>query len=103
MNEIVEKERITARISSSVAKTLNSAAALTGTTLNNFVVQAALEKAQKIVDRETTIPLSAADAAMLLDLLDAPPAPNRAMQQGFARFMKEKYGKTDVDGAGEGA
>ncbi|MET0267657.1 MAG: DUF1778 domain-containing protein [Duganella sp.] len=100
MNAIVEKERITARISSTVAETLNSAAQLTGTTLNNFVVQAALEKAQKIVDRETTIRLSPNDTAMLLDLLDHPPKPNDALSQAFQLFMKEKYGKTEADSAG---
>ncbi|SFV05648.1 type II toxin-antitoxin system TacA family antitoxin [Pseudoduganella namucuonensis] len=92
MNAPVERERITARISSAVAETLNSAAELTGTTLNNFVVQAALEKAQKIVDRENFIQLSRNDAAMLLDLLDAPPKPNAARRRAYERFMREKYG-----------
>ena len=92
MNATVERERITARISSSVAETLNSAAELTGTTLNNFVVQAALEKAQKIVDREKFIQVSQNDAAMLLDLFDAPPKPNAARRKAYERFMREKYG-----------
>lgn len=92
MSETVERERITARVSSSVAETLNTAAALMGTTLNSFVVQAALEKAQKIVDRESLIQVSRNDAAMLLDLLDAPPKPNAARMKAYKRFMKEKYG-----------
>ncbi|KQQ47220.1 hypothetical protein ASF61_00760 [Duganella sp. Leaf126] len=92
MNTFVEKERITARISTAVAEVLNSAAELTGTTLNGFVVQAALEKAQKIVDREKRITISQDDAAMLLNLLDHPPEPNEAMKRGFKRFMEQKYG-----------
>ena len=92
MSALLEKERITARISTAVAEVLNSAAELTGTTLNGFVVQAALEKAQKIVDREKRITISRDDAAMLLNLLDSPPQPNAAMQWGFKRFMEEKYG-----------
>lgn len=92
MSALLEKERITARISTAVAEVLNSAAELTGTTLNGFVVQAALEKAQKIVDREKRITISRDDAAMLLNLLDNPPQPNEAMQRGFKRFMEEKYG-----------
>lgn len=103
MSPSVEKERITARISSTVAETLNSAAELTGTTLNNFVVQAALEKAQKIVDRETTIRLSRNDTAMLLELLDNPPKPNDALRKAFELFMKEKYGKDEVESAGKSA
>lgn len=92
MNATAERERITARVSSTVAETLNSAAELMGTTLNNFVVQAALEKAQKIVDRESLVQVSRTDAAMLLDLLEAPPKPNAARKKAYERFMKEKYG-----------
>ncbi|MFP5390872.1 MAG: DUF1778 domain-containing protein [Gammaproteobacteria bacterium] len=103
MSASVEKERITARISASVAETLNAAAELTGTTLNGFVVQAALEKAQKIVDREKRITMSHHDAVMLLNLLDSPPKPNAAMKRGFERFMKEKYGHAEGTGPGQGA
>jgi uncharacterized protein (DUF1778 family) len=103
MKALVERERITARISTAIAETLNSAAELSGTTLNSFVVQAALEKAQKIVDREKRITISNHDAAMLLNLLDSPPKPNAAMERGFKRFMKEKYGQSESANAGEGA
>lgn len=103
MNAIVEKERITARISSNVAEILNSAAELTGTTMNGFVVQAALEKAQKIVDRENRTMITRNDAAMLLNLLDNPRKPNQAMQRAFERFMKEKYGNPEVQSADKSA
>lgn len=103
MGATAEKERITARVSGAVAETLNSAAELMGTTLNSFVVQAALEKAQKIVDREKTIFISNDDAAMLLGLLDAPPKPNAALTRAFGRFMGEKYGITvESDTPGKG-
>lgn len=92
MNVIVGRERITARVSSAVAETLNEAAELAGTTLNSFVIQAALEKAQRVIDREKMIHLTRNDAAMLLDLLDNPPAPNAAMMKAFERFKKAKYG-----------
>ena len=92
MNVIVERERITARVSSAVAETLNEAAELTGTTLNSFVIQAALEKAQRVIDREKMIHLTRNDAAMLLDLLDNPPEPNAAMKKAFERFKKARYG-----------
>lgn len=103
MTVLVEKERITARVSSNVAEILNSAAELTGTTMNGFVVQAALEKAQKIVDREKRTMITKNDAAMLLNLLDNPPKPNEAMQRAFKIYMKEKYGNTENGGAGKSA
>lgn len=92
MSGTAERQQITVRVSSTIVETLSMAAGLMGTTLNSFVVQAALEKAQKIVDRENLHQASQIDAAMLLDLLDAPPKPNAARTRAYRRFMKEKYG-----------
>jgi uncharacterized protein (DUF1778 family) len=92
MSATVERERISARVSSSVAETLNEAAELAGTTLNNFVVQAALKEAHRVIDREKTIYVSHDDAAMLLNLLENPSPPNAALEGAFERFMKAKYG-----------
>jgi uncharacterized protein (DUF1778 family) len=92
MSSAQERERITARVSSAVAETLNEAADLTGTTINNFIVQAALKEAQRVIDREKTISVSRNDAAMLLSLLDSPPATNSTLTRAFERFMKVKYG-----------
>ena len=92
MGATQERERITARVSSAVAETLNEAAELAGTTMNNFVVQAALKEAQRIIDREKAIFVSKNDAAMLLNLLENPPAPNAALTKAFEHFMREKYG-----------
>lgn len=102
MNATQERERITARVSSAIAETLNEAADLAGTTISNFVVQAALKEAQRVIDREKTIYISKNDAAMLLNLLDSPPAPNAALTKAFKRFMKEKYG-TESESAGKSA
>lgn len=99
MNAPEDRERITARVSSSVAQTLNEAAELSGTTLNSFVVQAALKEAHRVIDREKTISISSNDAAMLLNLLENPPPPNAALARAHERFMKAKYG-TDADSAG---
>jgi uncharacterized protein (DUF1778 family) len=95
MNAIVERGRISARVSAAVAETLNEAADLTGTTLSSFVVQAALKEAQRVIDREKTIYMSNRDVAMLLDLLDNPPPPNAALSKAFERFMMVKYGAED--------
>lgn len=92
MSVTVKSEWITASVSSTVAETLNAAAELTGATLNDFVAQAALEKAQKILDRANLVHVSRLDIGMLLDLLDAPPKPNPARRKAYERFMQEKYG-----------
>ncbi|UGQ45385.1 type II toxin-antitoxin system TacA family antitoxin [Massilia endophytica] len=92
MKATTERERITARVSSSVAETLSEAAELSGTTLNSFVIQAALKEAQRVIDREKMILMSRDDAAMMLDLLENPAPPNAALTRAFERFKKAKYG-----------
>ena len=46
-----KSERVTARISEDVKQILQQAAALSGATLNQFLVQAALEKAQRMIEQ----------------------------------------------------
>ncbi|MEO7497431.1 MAG: DUF1778 domain-containing protein, partial [Massilia sp.] len=51
MSTTKERDRITARVSQPIARKLQEAADLSGATLNQFLIQAALEKAEKIIDR----------------------------------------------------
>ena len=84
------RERVTARMSTQVAAKLQEAAELTGATVNQFMVQAALEKAQKIIDRENLIMFSAEDAAMFINMLENPPPPNEALKRAFERHKKKE-------------
>ena len=59
---IANKERVSARIPRQSRKLLEKAAALSGATLNQFVVQAAIKEAQTLLAREQTIVLTEADA-----------------------------------------
>jgi uncharacterized protein (DUF1778 family) len=81
---------ITNRVSQSIALKLQEAAALTGATLNQFIVQAALEKAEEIIEREKTIHFSAHDAAMIIHLLDNPSKLNTALAKAFERFKQRE-------------
>jgi uncharacterized protein (DUF1778 family) len=89
-----ERGRITARVPQEVQDTLQKAADLQGATLNQFVVQAALNEARRVVERERLIELSGGDAAFLLKLLDEPPAPNARLAQALQRHGGHKG---DVD------
>ncbi|WP_308937410.1 type II toxin-antitoxin system TacA family antitoxin [Duganella vulcania] len=86
MNTTEERGRITARVSTSVAEKLQEAADLTGATLNQFLVQAALKEANRVIEREHTIRYTREDAAMLINLLDSPPSPNPALAKAFAQY-----------------
>lgn len=89
MSATEERGRITARVSNAIAEKLQEAADLTGATLNQFLVQAALDKAQMIIDREYMIRYTAEDAAVLINLLDASPAPNEALTKAFERHKNK--------------
>jgi uncharacterized protein (DUF1778 family) len=90
MNATENRDRITARVSQPVAAKLQVAADLTGATLNQFLVQAAVEKADRIIENERTILFSREDAALFLQLLDDPGQPNEALTKAFARRKKNK-------------
>lgn len=72
--------RITARIPQSIKKMLEQAAVISGSTLNQFVVQAALKEAQVILDTQRVINLSEIDAERIFSLLEHPPAPNEQLK-----------------------
>ncbi len=90
MSSTENSDRITNRVPHLVAKKLQEAAELTGSTLNQFMVQAALEKAEQIIHREKTIHFSTNDAAMIIDLLDGLAKPNAALLRAFERFKQRE-------------
>lgn len=88
MAPVDERGRITARVPQAVQDKLLEAAELTGSTLNQFVVQSALEKAELILDREKHIGITREDAAMLVDLLENPPRPSAALAKALKKYKK---------------
>lgn len=85
MTATENRDRITARVSQSIATKLQVAADLTGATLNQFLVQAAIEKADRIIENERTILFAREDAALFIKMLDEPGRPNEALTKAFAR------------------
>jgi len=80
------RKRITARVSDNVRVTLEQAAELLGATVNQFVVQAAYQEAQRLIERESVIRLSQKDARKVLSLLDTPPKPNKKLKAAVKAF-----------------
>ena len=73
---VVNNERITARVSAQIQPTLITAADLTGATLNQFLVQSALEKAESIIEKDKLIHLTNKDAQLFFETRENPPGPN---------------------------
>lgn len=85
---IAKNERITARISEDVKQLLTKAAELSGATLNQFLVQAALEKAQRMIEQENIIRLSQRNSEWFFNLLDNPPKPNAKLLKAVAAHQQ---------------
>lgn len=77
--------RLTTRITEHVQDTLQAAADLVGATLNQFVVQAALEKAERVIESETTLLLTRREALRVFELTQAPPVRNEQFLRAQAR------------------
>jgi len=89
----LERERITARVPKDVRERLEEAAELSGATLNQFLVQAAIEKADQLLERERVMRLSERDSKWLLELLDHPPKPpNATLREALADYHEATNG-----------
>ena len=83
-------KRLTTRITDHVQEKLQAAADLVGATLNQFVVQAALEKAEKVIESESTIVLTRRESLRLLEMIENPPPHNEKFLQAQARYLRLK-------------
>ncbi len=81
--------RITARVDVDTQELLSQAAAIAGmSSVNSFVLSAAVEKAKQIMEQERSLKLSLRDAMTLVNALDDEPAsPNPQLQKAAARYM----------------
>lgn len=70
-------KRLTTRVTGRVQEKLQTAADLIGATLSQFVVQAAIEKANRIIENESVIVLSRKESLRLLELIENPPPRNQ--------------------------
>lgn len=78
--------RITARVDIATQDLLSKAAAIVGMpSINAFVVSAAVEKANQVVEREQTLKLSERDATLLMAVLDKSATASPNLQAAFAR------------------
>lgn len=90
----IDRGRITARVPLSVQETLQTAASLTGATLNQFVVQAALHEAERIIEQERVIRLSVRETEAFLAALDRPLPPNAALKAALDHYATQRDDQT---------
>ena len=81
--------RLEARLPASVYSLLKRAAELKGRSITDFVVNAAQDAAQRVIEDEGIIRLSAEDQARFAEALLNPPAPNAALKRAMRRYVKD--------------
>jgi uncharacterized protein (DUF1778 family) len=96
-----DRGRITARVPQLIVQEVEEAAALVGVTVNQFIVQAASDRARTIIDTSTRIELSRRDAAFIANLLDAPTKPNADLVAALQRYKKAVQ-NGDIDSTATG-
>lgn len=86
----IERGRVSARVPAKVQETLELAAAMVGATVNQFMVQAALREAERIIEQERVIRLSARDAEIFIQALENPPPPNAKLKAALQHYQDAK-------------
>jgi uncharacterized protein (DUF1778 family) len=93
-NTTIERGRITARVPLKVQETLELAANLVGSTVNQFIVQTALREAERIIEHERFIRLSERDTQAFLDALDRPVPPNPELLAALRDYTERRDDST---------
>jgi len=88
MSVVKQTERVSARIPLRVYEKLTEAAQVIGATLNQFLVQSALEKADQILEQERVIQMSKRDAKVFFDAVDNPPPINEKLLDAMKAYQE---------------
>jgi len=81
-----DNHRVSARVPDHVYHTLIQAADLMGATMNQFLVQSAIEKAQKVIENRHLIKLTTRSAMTFFDAVENPPAPNKKLRDAMKAY-----------------
>ena len=79
----VKDPRITTRVTEEMHTLFGEAAALVGSTVNQFVVQSAYEKAKKIIEDDRFVFLSSQNSKKFIEALETPPKANDKLKAAF--------------------
>ena len=74
-------DRITARVPHSTRTIIERAAAIYGATINQFIVQASVEQANRVLHSMEMVKLSSQDAQVFIEALTKPPVPNKKLRE----------------------
>lgn len=86
---ITKESRLNIRCNVHARELLDRAASYTHLSVSEFVLSHALASAEKVVQAQESITLTADDFRAFLTALDAPVGPNHALQQAMKRHAEQ--------------
>lgn len=92
MTRMKKRERIEARVTTEEKALVQQAAALTGSSLTDFIMRSAIEAAAETIRSHQVIRLAVEDSAAFAEALLNPPEPNehlRALAGRYQEFVGE--------------
>ena len=84
--------RLDIRITNDAKSLIENAANAMGITTSAFVLEAAVEKAARILEKIEVIRLNEAESKRFWDLIENPPKPNDALKRLFSDYKKSENG-----------
>ena len=81
-------ERLQIRLDAHAKNVLQRAVGYRHKTLGQFVLDTALEEAERVIQENELVTLSGADWQILYDTLTNPPTPNTALRKAYTRYRK---------------
>lgn len=87
-NATDKDNRITARVPQTTKRTIEEAAGIVGATMNQFIVQAAFEKAEEIIERARVLSFSKKEVDKLVKIMSTPAKPNASLKKAAKRHKE---------------
>ncbi len=91
--------RLQVRLDARAKSTLQRAAFYRRKSVSQFVLETALEEAEKVIRDAEVTALAEADWRLFYDALLDPPAPNAALREAYRRYRMEGEDRIDTRGA----
>ena len=88
-----EMERLEARISADKKNLLRNAAELSGRSITDFVVSAAIDAAVRVIQEYQQLNLSEEDREVFIQTLLAPPKPSNKLLKAAEKYKKDVNSK----------
>ena len=83
--------RLVARVNEDLHQLVMSAAELSGSSISQFLVDAAVSKAREVTEQATRINLTMQGAEMMFEALRNPPPVSESLQAAAARHKEKNY------------